>query len=64
MISLISGLLFVGYLLVYAAVAKGGKYATRPWDALFPEGQSKTGAVLRSATGHSVGGGGRTRPGG
>ena len=24
----------IGYLLVYAGVADGGKYATRPWDAL------------------------------
>lgn len=24
----------IGYLLVYAGVADGGKYALRPWDAL------------------------------
>lgn len=24
----------IGYLLVYAGVADGGKYATRPWGAL------------------------------
>ena len=27
-------LVAIGYLLVYAGVADGGKYATRPWDAL------------------------------
>jgi hypothetical protein len=29
-----SGLCAIGYLLVYAGVADGGKYASRPWDAV------------------------------
>lgn len=30
-----SVLLGIGYLLVFSAVADGGKYALRPWDALW-----------------------------
>jgi hypothetical protein len=30
----VSALLFTGYLLVYAAIAKGGRFVLRPWDAL------------------------------
>lgn len=26
---------FGGYILVYAAVAKGGRFATEPWEGLF-----------------------------
>lgn len=29
-----SSMVAAGYLLLYAAVADGGKYALRPWDAL------------------------------
>lgn len=29
---------FFGYLLVYAAVAHGGRYSARPWDALTDAG--------------------------
>lgn len=32
---LFSALAGLGYLLVFAAVDSGGKYALRPWDALF-----------------------------
>lgn len=28
-------LLLAGYLLVYAAVAKNGRFATEPWEGLF-----------------------------
>lgn len=35
MIPLVCATGFVGYLLVYAAVADGGRYSARPWDALF-----------------------------
>lgn len=34
MTSLVCALMFVGYLLVYAAVAHGGRYAAAPWQAL------------------------------
>lgn len=34
MIALVCAGLFAGYLLVYAAVAGSGKYATAPWEAL------------------------------
>lgn len=34
MIGLASALLFVGYTLVYAAVANSGKFAAAPWEAL------------------------------
>ncbi len=61
MISLVSGLLFVGYLLVYAAVKDGGKYAARPWDAIFPVGTPAATQVRQAATGRPVG---RPRPGG
>ena len=30
-------LLFGGYMLVYAAVAAGGKYATEPWAGLYAD---------------------------
>lgn len=61
MISLVSGLLFAGYLLVYAAVKDGGKYAARPWDAIFPENVAPRTALRQAATAQPVG---RTRPGG
>jgi hypothetical protein len=32
--ALVAALGFLGYTLVYAAVANGGKLASRPWDAL------------------------------
>lgn len=31
---LASALAAIGYLLLFAAIDEGGKYATRPWDAL------------------------------
>lgn len=34
MIALAAALWFVGYLLIYAAVAGGGKYALAPWKGL------------------------------
>lgn len=34
MIALATAVLFVGYTLVYAAVANAGRFAERPWDAL------------------------------
>lgn len=34
MIMLVAAGLFVGYVLVYAAVGEGGKYVYAPWDAL------------------------------
>lgn len=33
-LTLVVGFLFTGYLLVYAAVANGGKLAATPWEAL------------------------------
>lgn len=33
-LALVAGFLFAGYVLVYAAVANGGKLAAAPWDAL------------------------------
>lgn len=34
MLALVATFLFGGYLLIYAAVANGGKFAASPWDAL------------------------------
>ena len=34
MLALVSTLAFVGYTLVYAAVANGGALAAKPWEAL------------------------------
>lgn len=34
MLSMVAALLFIGYTLAYAAIAKGGKFAATPWDAL------------------------------
>jgi hypothetical protein len=33
-IAIVTALMFVGYTLLYAAVANGGRLAQRPWDAL------------------------------
>lgn len=44
-LALVVGFLFAGYLLVYAAVANGGKLAATPWRALVEDaytGQSPT----------------------
>jgi hypothetical protein len=35
-IALVTGAFFAGYTLFYAAVFDGGRYVTRPWDALRP----------------------------
>lgn len=35
-------LIFGGYLLVYAAVAKQGKFATEPWAGLFADAYTTT----------------------
>lgn len=34
MIQLSVALFFAGYMLMYAGIAHGGKYATHPWGAL------------------------------
>jgi hypothetical protein len=51
--------LFTGYQLVYAAVAHGGKYATRPWDALLETpaaaGQTQRVQEARSSSGGVLG---------
>lgn len=41
------GILFVffGYVLVYAAVAAGGKFATEPWAALFADAYTGAGGM-------------------
>lgn len=53
MLQLITAALFVGYTLVYAAVANGGKFAESPWRALRED--AYTGAPLAAAAGdHGV----------
>lgn len=52
MIPLVTGLMFVGYTLVFAAVHERGKYATRPWDTLLPEGNG--GPVTSGSFGGSI----------
>lgn len=47
-------LLFAGYTLVYAAVAKGGAFATEPWKGLFADAYSTGGS---SSSGGGSGGG-------
>jgi hypothetical protein len=37
MIALLTSILFIGYTLVYAAVANGGKFALNPWRALYED---------------------------
>lgn len=37
-------LLFSGYLLIYAAVAKGGRFATEPWEGVFHDAYTGEGA--------------------
>lgn len=41
------GTLFVfgGYILVYASVARGGKFATDPWAGLYADAYEDTGAA-------------------
>jgi hypothetical protein len=58
-ISLVTAVLFVGYTLVYAAVANGGKLALRPWDALRVDAYSGDSASP-AAAGSSSGSGGGT----
>jgi hypothetical protein len=36
-IGLLTAVLFIGYTLVYAAVANGGKFALNPWQALYKD---------------------------
>ncbi len=36
-------LLFFGYMLVYAAVAASGKFATEPWASLFADAYTEAG---------------------
>lgn len=50
-----SGLLAAGYLLLFAGVAEGGRYALRPWDALTNPAGGTTGS---SGGGSSSSGGG------
>lgn len=52
MISLVVFVLYVGYLLVYAAVAAGGALADRPWEAVRVDAYS----VKRSGGGGRGGG--------
>lgn len=57
MIPLVCATGFVGYLLVYAAVADGGRYSARPWDALFastPGAATPPGGAKAGGGGHSV----------
>jgi hypothetical protein len=50
-IALVTAVLFVGYTLLYAAVANGGKLAMRPWDALRVDAYSgDTGSPAASST--------------
>lgn len=53
MLGLISAFAFAGYTLVYAAVANGGKLASRPWDALRED--AYTGGSPHAASHPSVG---------
>lgn len=58
---IVSALLAIGYLLVFAGVADGGRYALRPWDALLaPDkgGPSNTPKGGGGAIGSSSSGGG------
>lgn len=58
---IVSALLAIGYLLMFAGVAEGGRYALRPWDALLPEskgGPSNTPKGGGGAIGSSSSGGG------
>lgn len=49
-------LLFLGYSLVYAAVAAGGKFATDPWNGLFSDAYVDLGgAATGSAAGVALG---------
>lgn len=36
-------LVFGGYILVYAATARGGRFATEPWAGLFADAYTTTG---------------------
>ncbi len=51
----------IGYLLLYAGVADGGRFALRPWDALTqatnaPAPSSDAGASSNGGSGGGVGG--------
>ena len=52
MIGLIAGAGFFGYLLLYAAVAHGGRYAARPWDALTDTGPAGSSPGAGGVGGH------------
>jgi hypothetical protein len=53
-LGLIAAVLFGGYLLVYAAVANGGKFASTPWEALRTDAYTGGTATSGSAPHHSA----------
>lgn len=55
---IVSALLAIGYLLVFAGVAEGGRWALRPWDALLPEAKGGPSNTPKPSSSSSGGGGG------
>ena len=56
MILLLDAVLFVGYLLVYAATANGGRFATTPWEALRQDAYAAGGSSPSSSSSPAGGG--------
>lgn len=48
----------IGYLLVFAGVADGGRWALRPWDALSQASNTPAGSSSSTSSSGSGGGGG------
>ena len=49
-----SALMFIGYLLVYAAVADSGKYATQPWKGVLGDAYTDTGPQTPGPSGPNI----------
>lgn len=49
-----SGLLAAGYLLLFAGIADGGRYALRPWDALTNPAGGTTGSSSSGGGGGGI----------
>lgn len=55
MLGLVAAFAFLGYTLVYAAVANGGKLAARPWDALREDAYTGSSPTTAGASSPSIG---------
>ena len=46
----------IGYLLVFAGIAEGGRWAMRPWDALTQASNTPSGSTASTSSGGGGGG--------